>query len=178
MMGDTSNPETLVELFRASMRITAASVSLVTATDDAGTFHGMAVTSAISVSMNPPSMLVAVNRSASIHPVISNSGRFCLNLMGETHFDLLENFSRTELRDRRFAPQHWQEGPAGVPVLQGALASQVCSIEAAHDYSTHTVFIGRVDHVLLPSPSDERLVPLVWMNGSRTSVVSGLQAKP
>jgi flavin reductase (DIM6/NTAB) family NADH-FMN oxidoreductase RutF len=159
------------------MRITAASVSLVTATDRDGVFYGMAVTSAISVSMSPPSMLVAVNRSASIHPVISSSGKFCLNLMGETHFDLLESFSRTDLRDRRFLPEHWQEGPEGVPVLQGALASQICTVEAAHDYNTHTVFIGRVDHVLLPAPTDERLVPLVWMNGSRTSLACGLHAE-
>lgn len=176
-MALTGNQESVTDLFRASMRITAASVSLVTATDRAGTFHGMAVTSAISVSMSPPSMLVAVNRSASIHPVITETGKFCLNLMGETHFDLLESFSRTELRDRRFAPEHWQEGPEGVPVLQGALASQICVVEAAHDYNTHTVFIGRVDHVILPLPSDERLVPLVWMNGSRTSLASALQAK-
>jgi flavin reductase (DIM6/NTAB) family NADH-FMN oxidoreductase RutF len=177
MMALTSGPETVSDLFRASMRITAASVSLITATDRAGTYYGMAVTSAVSLSMAPPSMLVAVNRSASIHPVISDTGKFCLNLMGETHFELMESFSKTDLRGRRFAPEHWDEGPEGVPVLQGALASQICTVEAAYDYNTHTVFIGRVDHVLVPTPTEELLVPLVWMNGSRRSLASSQHTK-
>jgi flavin reductase (DIM6/NTAB) family NADH-FMN oxidoreductase RutF len=168
MMAVTISPESITDLFRASMRIPAASVSLVTAKDRAGSFHGMAVTSAISLSMDPPSMLVAVNRSASVHPVISDTGKFCLNLMSETHLELLECFSRSALRDRRFAREHWQEGPEGLPILRGALASQICTVEAAQDYGTHTIFIGKVDHVLLPAPTEEQVAPLVWMNGSRT----------
>ncbi|GGG14000.1 4-hydroxyphenylacetate 3-monooxygenase [Rhizobium wenxiniae] len=178
MMALTGAPETVKESFRASMRITAASVSLITTTDGEGAYHGMAVTSAVSLSMDPPSMLVAVNRSASIHPFIVDNRRFCLNLMGDTHFNLLESFSRTDLRDRRFLPEHWLEGPGGMPVLRGALASQVCSVADAHHYDTHTIFVGMVEHVLLPTPSEERLVPLVWMNGCRASLASSQQSKP
>lgn len=178
MMAPTGTPETVKESFRTSMRITAASVSLITATDSDGGYHGMAVTSAVSLSMDPPSMLVAVNRSASIHPIIMSSGRFCLNLMGDTHFDLLESFSRADLRDRRFLPEHWVEGPDGLPVLRGALASQVCSVADAHHYKTHTIFVGMVEHVLLPTPTEERLVPLVWMNGSRTLLATCQHSNP
>lgn len=178
MMALTGTPANVTESFRASMRITAASVSLITATDSDGVYHGMAVTSAVSLSMDPPSMLVAVNRSASIHPIISSSGRFCLNLMGDAHFDLLESFSRSDLRDRRFLPEYWVQGPDGVPVLRGALASQVCSVAEAHHYKTHTIFVGMVEHVLLPTPGEERLVPLVWMNGCRTSLTTCQQSKP
>ncbi|NTG45500.1 flavin reductase family protein [Rhizobium rhizogenes] len=177
MMAVTVSPESVTDLFRASMRIMAASVSLITTRDRAGAFHGMAVTSATSLCMSPPSMLVAVNRSASIHPIISDTGKFCLNLMGESHFELLECFSRSELRDRRFAQEHWHEGPDGLPILRGALASQVCTVEAAQDYGTHTIFIGKVDHVLLPAATEERVAPLLWMNGSRTSLANGQSTK-
>lgn len=69
-------PLAVADLFRTSMRIAPAGVSLITARDADGGFHGMAVTSATSLSMSPPSMLVAVNRSASVHPIISSSHRF------------------------------------------------------------------------------------------------------
>lgn len=178
MMVATISPESLSELFRASMRIAAASVSLVTARDADGRHHGMAVTSATSLSMSPPSMMVAINRSASIHPVILETGKFCLNLMGEAHHEILERFSRSDLRDTRFSQEHWQEGPDGLPVLLGALSSQICTVEAAHDFSTHTIFVGRVDHVLLPAQGDETAAPLIWMNGTRKSLATGFPTKP
>ena len=153
MTAGAITPRTLADLFRASMRIFPASVSLLTARDVDGSYHGIAVTSATSVSMSPPSMLVAVNRAASIHPIISLNGQFCLNLMGEVHGAILERFSRSDMRHARFSREHWQEGPGGLPVLRGALSSQICAVEAAHNYSTHTIFVGRVDDVVLPEIS-------------------------
>ena len=127
------------------MRIAPAGVSLITARDADGGFHGMAVTSATSLSMSPPSMLVAVNQSASVHPIISSSHRFCLNLMGEFHGDILERFSRSDMRTTRSTSEHWREGPGGLSVLRGTLSSQICTAEVAHDYGTHTIFVGRID---------------------------------
>jgi flavin reductase (DIM6/NTAB) family NADH-FMN oxidoreductase RutF len=169
MMVAKISQETLIDLFKASMRVAAASVSLVTARDEEGNFHGMAVTSASSLSMDPPSMVVAVNRSASVHPVISSTGQFSLNLMHESHHPILQFFSRSDMRDKRFATENWQEGPDGLPVLRGALCTQICSVDGTLDYGTHTIFIGRVQHVLLPE-SDNTIAPLVWMNGSRSTI--------
>ena len=174
-VGEVS-PRAVADLFRTSMRIAPAGVSLITARDADGGFHGMAVTSATSLSMSPPSMLVAVNRSASVHPIISSSHRFCLNLMGEFHGDILERFSRSDMRTTRFISEHWREGPGGLPVLRGALSSHVCSVEAAHDYGTHTIFIGRVDEVFLPEISVGNLSPLIWLNGSCASLAATCKA--
>lgn len=162
-----TTPRSLADDFRASMRVCAASVSLVTARDEAGGFHGMAVTSAASLSMEPPSMMVAVNRSASIHPVISRTGRFCLNLMSDDHGGLLECFSRSDMRDRRFAAEHWVEGMGGLPTLRGALSVHVCTVVAAHDFGTHTVFFGQVDDVILPATMAQSFAPIIWLNGAR-----------
>jgi flavin reductase (DIM6/NTAB) family NADH-FMN oxidoreductase RutF len=152
------------------MRLVAASVSLVTARDGAGIWHGMAVTSAGSLSMEPPSMMVAVNRTASIHPVITETGRFTLNLMDESHCSLLERFSRSDLRDQRFMPEDWIDVGQGGPVLKGALCAHVCTVSEAHDFGTHTVFFGRVDDVILPDPIAQHPAPILWLNGKRASV--------
>ncbi|ABL68316.1 flavin reductase family protein [Paracoccus denitrificans] len=165
---DVASP--LRDTFRASMRPVAASVSVVASGDAAGAWHGMAVTSAVSLSMEPPSMMVAVNRSASVHPVIQGAGWFSLNLMAECHADLLEAFSRSDLRDRRFLPEHWSAGLQGLPVLKDALSTHLCRVTAAHDFGTHTVFFGQVEDVILPEPAARTLAPLVWFNGARAAL--------
>ena len=116
------------EAFRTCLRLVAASVSLVTARDADGTWHGMAVTSASSLSMGPPSMMVAVKRTASIHPVIAATRHFSLNLMDESHGALLERFSRSDMRDQRFLPEDWVEAGQHGPVLKGAVCAHVCTV--------------------------------------------------
>jgi flavin reductase (DIM6/NTAB) family NADH-FMN oxidoreductase RutF len=162
--------KTIGDAFRASMRLVAASVSLVTARDAEGVWHGMAVTSTGSLSMEPPSMMVAINLSASIHPVIRTNGHFTLNLMGETHAALLERFSRSELRDQRFSPEDWTPSDQGGPILKGALCAHVCTVVEAHEFGTHTVFFGSVDDVVLPNPTAQTPAPILWLNGKRASI--------
>jgi flavin reductase (DIM6/NTAB) family NADH-FMN oxidoreductase RutF len=160
------------EAFRASMRLVASSVSLVTARNAAGEWHGMAVTSAGSLSMDPPSMMVAVNQSASIHPVICQSGRFTLNLMDESHGALLEPFARSDMRDRRFCAEDWIAAGLGGPVLKGALCSHVCSVAETHVFGTHTVFFGTIDDVILPNDLAHTPAPILWLNGRRASIAA------
>lgn len=170
MSTDSMTGLSLAEAFRASMRSVAASVSIVATQDEAGRFHGMAVTSATSLSMEPPSMMVAINRTASIHPVMLRTGRFSLNLMDEQHSPLLEAFSRSDLRDRRFGAEHWRQGTGGLPVLDRALACHVCRVVETHDFGTHTVFFGRVDEVILPATTGSPVTPIIWCNGGRIPV--------
>jgi flavin reductase (DIM6/NTAB) family NADH-FMN oxidoreductase RutF len=170
MSADAMASQTIREAFRASMRLVASSVSLVTARDAAGDWHGMAVTSAGSLSMEPPSMMVAVNRNASIYPVILQTGRFTLNLIDEAQAALLEPFARSDMRDRRFVPADWAAAGLGGPVLKGALCSHVCTVANAHDFGTHTVFFGTVDDVILPDQMSADPAPVLWLNGKRASV--------
>jgi flavin reductase (DIM6/NTAB) family NADH-FMN oxidoreductase RutF len=156
--------------FRTSMRATAASVALLTSRSADGGSSGMAVTSWGSLSMDPPSMLVAVNRSASVHAVIVASRQFCLNLMSDAHADILERFSRSDMREKRFNAEDWDEGPQKLPVLRGALASQICTVQGTYDYGTHTIFLGRVEDVILSDPANNCQSPLIWLNGSLASL--------
>lgn len=169
-MVEENTTQALLDKFKTSMRAAAASISLLTARDAKGDYHGMAVTSWASLSMNPPSMMVAVNQAASVHRIISESRRFCLNLMCNAQDGILEEFSRSDLRHKRFKADHWRESQLGLPVLRDALSSQVCSVEAAHDYGTHTIFIGRVEEVFVDFPDLKSRQPLIWCNGSRAGL--------
>lgn len=170
MSAEVLGNQSIREAFRSSMRLVASSVSLVTARDAAGVWHGMAVTSAGSLSMDPPSMMVAVNRSASIHPVILETGRFTLNLIDESQAALMEPFARSDMRDRRFVPDDWMAVGLGGPVLKGALCSHVCTVAETHEFGTHTVFFGTVDNVILSDHKAQEPAPVLWLNGKRASV--------
>lgn len=162
----------IMDAFKASMRLVASSVSLVTARDANGIWHGMAVTSAGSLSMDPPSMMVAVNRTASIHPVILGTGYFTLNLLDQSQATLLEPFARSDMRDQRFTSDSWVAAGLSGPVLKGALCSHVCRVAATHDFGTHTVFFGTVEGVTLPETTAQAPAPVLWLNGKRASVAA------
>lgn len=148
--------------FRSAMRRVAATVALVTTRDAQGCPHGVAASSVIPVSMDPPSMLVAVNRGASIHLPLSAVRRFCVNVLGSGQHELLARFSQSALRDQRFAGNDWQQGPRELPWLASAPAAVFCEVEQSIDYGTHTIFIGRVHDIVFGSDAE----PMVWLGGA------------
>ena len=70
--------------FRQAMRRLATTVALVT-TGKGDNWAGMAATAVVSVCADPPTLLVAVNRTASIHPIVHAEKRFCVSLLSERH---------------------------------------------------------------------------------------------
>ncbi len=164
---------------KEAMRRLASSVAIVTGRDADGQPHGMAASAVIPVSMDPPSMLVAVNRDAGIHPVLQRTGRYCINLLADDQHALLKPFSQTALREQRFRSDDWRDArsPAGGPLpwLDGAPAAITCEVDRTVDYGTHTLFIGRVVHVRC-APSEAATgtgapQPLVWLAGQRARLV-------
>lgn len=161
----------LSDHFREAMRGLATSVTIVTSRDRDGSPHGMAASAVIPVSMDPPSMLVAVNRDAGLHPVLKRSERFCINLLSERQHALLAPFSQTALRGQRFRSEDWTDAwvsdPDRLPWLADAAAVIDCRVDQANDYGTHTLFVGRVIVVRRRARDDEGPNPLVWFAGQR-----------
>jgi flavin reductase len=146
--------------FRQAMRRLATTVALITS-GQGENWAGMAATAVVSVCADPPTLLVAVNRTASLHPTLHAEKRFCVNLLSERHRQLVGVFSGGKKGFERFATGAWIAGPNGLPILSDALASLVCSTETALDVGTHTLFIGRVEHVI----NHDDIDPLVWVDG-------------
>ncbi|HVY99055.1 MAG TPA: flavin reductase family protein [Dongiaceae bacterium] len=150
------------------MRRFAASVTIVTAVDERGRPHGMAASAVTSVSVDPPSMLVAVNRAASLHPVLARAAHFCINVLGSDQLDVVERFSRSDLRDRRFELGRWVTGTAGLPRLADGRSAIFCRMDRIVDYATHSLHLG----VVIDVADGEASLPLVWLNGSRAEITS------
>lgn len=68
---------------KEAMRNVPSTVALITSRDAEGTPYGMAASAVISVTIDPPAVLVAVNRTAGIHPVLEMSGRLCINFLAK-----------------------------------------------------------------------------------------------
>ncbi len=150
--------------FRHAMRRLATTIALVTTGRDQE-WTGMAATAVVSVCAEPPTLLVAVNRTASIYPLLHAEKRFCVNLLSEAHRDLVGIFSGQKKGYERFETGNWIAGPDGLPVLADALSSLTCRTESTLDIGTHTLFIGVVEQV---SNHDE-INPLVWVDGGFAS---------
>jgi flavin reductase (DIM6/NTAB) family NADH-FMN oxidoreductase RutF len=153
------------ESLRMALRATPVNVSILTTRDRAGVNHGLAVTTAVPFSTHRPAMIVAVKHSASAYPAIRDSSYFCLNQIAAEEIDLLDRFSRSDLRAQRFASGRWSVGPHGLPYLDSATACFFCDVQGAHAHEDQTVFIGRIDGVRLGQDGQDRREPLIWING-------------
>jgi flavin reductase (DIM6/NTAB) family NADH-FMN oxidoreductase RutF len=146
-MNDHDNQaETLAAAFKAAMRRLVATVTIVTNRDPAdGNRLGMTATAVTSLSVDPPSLLVCVNRSATMHPTLALGSRFCVNILGSPHADLARNFGGGVDPELRFEAGEWRDDPDGVPFLADAVATVFCRVDQLIDYATHSIVIGRVE---------------------------------
>jgi flavin reductase (DIM6/NTAB) family NADH-FMN oxidoreductase RutF len=147
--------------FKSAMRRLAATVSIIATGGPEGTRYGMTATAVTSVSLDPPSLLVCVNRNASIHDPLCELGRFCINVLGTGHEDHCLDFSGRTMGESRFERGSWQTR-FGVPYLVDAQASIFCEVDERLGYGSHTIFIGRVTDCLVRG--DAR--PLIYVNGT------------
>ncbi|MBU6393034.1 MAG: flavin reductase family protein [Sphingomonadales bacterium] len=154
-------PEELPALFRAAMRRLAASVSIVVAKGSDGPV-GMAATSITSLTVDPPAVLVCVNRATSLHAVLEPTAPLSVNLLSRDQQAVSAAFGGGVARDERFKVGDWKQSDNGLPVLQAAQANLLCVIDAMLAYGTHSIVIARV----LEAKVSEAVAPLIYQDGA------------
>jgi flavin reductase (DIM6/NTAB) family NADH-FMN oxidoreductase RutF len=131
--------------FKKALRSVSGSVSIVTS----GLMparHGLTVTAASSLSVEPSTVLVCVNKTAGAHDTIVKTKAFGWNVLTAQHVDLAQKFAGIDgsKGDIRFSEGRWTELVSGSPILIGALCSFDCQVIGMHSVGTHTVFFGAV----------------------------------
>jgi flavin reductase (DIM6/NTAB) family NADH-FMN oxidoreductase RutF len=152
----------LVADAKLALRRLASSVSVVTCCRG-GQNYAMTATSVSALSMEPPSMLVCVNRSAKFHDALSSAGDFAINILSRAHVDISRLCSGGGAAESRFAVGRW-ETRAAAPVLTDAQAAIVCRKEQELEYGTHTIFMGRIVSIATNGDVD----PLIYVDGQYT----------
>lgn len=160
--GEAQDNMAMAKQMRLAMRRLAASVSVVSSVDEQDRIQAMTATSVTSLTLEPPALLVCINHWAAVHGPMEAGRGFCVNILARNQQPIAENCSRgrDESRDHLSA-DNWQTGPDGIPYLPGAQANLFCHNDKSICYATHTIFIGRVQHVQLHGDVD----PLIYLNG-------------
>lgn len=152
----------LTKDFIFAMRRLASGVSVITCCDSDGLWHGMTATSVTSLTAEPASLLVCVNKSSRFFAAMHECTRFCVNVLGADQVDVSTAFGRPMPSEQRFQVGVWTVNEEGVPVLDAAQSSVTCQVDQVHEYATHMIFIGRV----LACDASPTVSPLVYQNGS------------
>lgn len=110
---------------------------------------GLLITSGTSVSIDPPTLLLCVNKSASAHPFFKKDEAFGWSVLGKNHRKLAEQFAGfggTKGKDR-YQGEEWRVGASGVQILKNAPVAFECSIDDVLERETHSIVIGLVTKI-------------------------------
>lgn len=131
--------------FREAMSRLGAAVNVITSAGQSGRV-GFTATAVCSVSDQPPTLLVCMNRSSSLHSILRENGVLCVNTLADAQRDLSPVFAGLTgvWGEDRFKVAHWRELTTGAPVLNDALVSFDCTIDRAIEVGTHDVFFCSV----------------------------------
>ena len=130
------------EDFRLALRRFPTGVTIVTTMLEERP-KGFTANAFASVSLEPPMVLICVNRQARSHPIISQAGRFCVNILALEQAALAKRFATRGTPDP-FGDTAYHLASTGSPVIEGSLAYLDCLLAEEHSAGTHTVFIGEV----------------------------------
>jgi flavin reductase (DIM6/NTAB) family NADH-FMN oxidoreductase RutF/DNA-binding FadR family transcriptional regulator len=145
------------EEFRDIIGRFASGVTVITASQD-GERKGTTASAFTSLSLDPPMVLVCLNRSSSTCVAVTAAKRFAVNILGEDQAAEAMSFAKKE--GDKFAGTEVQTGHHGVPLLANALATLECSVEEVFSGGTHSVFFGAVERASARSGA-----PLAYFRG-------------
>lgn len=167
-MAAETDKSAIADGLKLAMRRLPGPVALVTTCEPDGSGPaGLVASALIPVSMDPPSMLVAINQSSTTHQVISRSQRFCISLLGTGQTAFVGLFTDGTLRDKRFDSDEW-EYRGGLPYLTTACSNIFCTVGRTLIFGTHELFVGEVEDVRGECPEGQN--PLGWMEGDFASL--------
>ena len=129
--------------FLDAMACLGAAVNIITTDGPAGE-AGFTASAVCSVTDSPPTLLVCLNRGASVWPVFNDNRTLCVNTLSAGQESLSNLFGgKTPMADR-FAAAQWQTGATGCPRLADALASFDCRISQVVSVGTHDILFCEI----------------------------------
>lgn len=147
--------------FRDVMGHLAGGVAVVTSRAPDGTRCGLTATAVCSVSLEPPLVLVSVDRDSRTHEAIEASGIYAVNLLSAEHVETAERFATKE--PDKFGGLELRTATTGAPVLDACLGFLDCEVVREVPAGDHTLFVGRVEAAAIQG--EEVGEPLIYHLG-------------
>jgi flavin reductase (DIM6/NTAB) family NADH-FMN oxidoreductase RutF len=123
-------------------------VTIVTTIDRETGPAGMAANSFTSVSLEPPLVLISVDRSANSYRALESSGRYVVHILGAHQEDLCRRFARSDLSGQeKLEGVSWAPGLGEVPLLGDYLVRLECRVVNAIEGGDHVIYLGQVERM-------------------------------
>ena len=134
----------------------ASGVTVITAQHD-GRLLGTTASAVSSLSLEPPMLLVCLNKTSTTGQGIAQAGRFAVNILAEDQADAAMQFAS---KGDKFAGVNVLYGAGGEPLLEDALANLECRVVEEVTGGTHSVFLAEVEHA-----TGRQGAPLAYFRG-------------
>ena len=139
----------------------ATGVTVITTKDTTGKPFGLTANSYTSLSLDPPLVLVCVDKKVDCYACFDQSKVFVVNILSEGQDQLSTRFATKGIE--KFEGVAVRQGNLGVPLLDGAVAYIECTLVSAYEGGDHTIYVGEVQAA---SASGDR--PLLFFKGKYT----------
>lgn len=120
--------------------------------------RGLAVNAFSSISLEPPMVMVCVQRTSSTYECLFRASHLAINILSTDQLDVVTRFASKSAD--KFSGVDWTPGRFGSPLLERSSARMEVEIRERLQASTHTIFIGRV-----VDASASELHPMVYSAG-------------
>jgi flavin reductase (DIM6/NTAB) family NADH-FMN oxidoreductase RutF len=155
--------------FRQAMGHFATGVAIVGATDENETPYGSTASAITSVSLDPPLLLVCMQRRSVTLGVLLRAGFFSLSVLDAGQTNVAQRFAHSSSASG-WMGLDFHRGASGAPMLDAALATIEASVHDVADGGDHEIVIGRtltVDH------PEEQVAPLLFYRGTFAGLPEG-----
>lgn len=129
--------------FRRILGHWVSGVAIITARTVDGQPCGLTANAVASLSLDPPLVLVCIDRDANSHDCIRDAGSFSVNVLASDGERVARRFAEQESGDKFDGIAHHVE-VSGAPVLDDALAWVDCRVHEVYPGGDHTIYIGEV----------------------------------
>ena len=143
---------------RSVMGHFATGVTVITTMDKAGTPFGLTANAFTSLSLNPPLILVCIDKGVQCYSCFEESKIFAVNLLNEDQEELSRRFATKGIE--KFAGIEWHKGRHGVALLDGAIGYIECKVARSYEGGDHTIYVGEIVNA---AASGDR--PLIFFKG-------------
>lgn len=149
--------------YRNGMSRFAAAVNIVTTNGPAGS-AGFTASAVCSVTDDPPTVVVCLNRASQLHTMFQENGVFCVSTLASDQRELAEMFAHRAGVPmlERFVLPHWEKLSTGAPAVRDALACFDCCISLVQEIGTHYAMYGEVQEIR----TSDRTSALLYLNRS------------
>ena len=134
---------TLQSGLKQAMRVYPQGVAVATADSPDGP-KGITVSSFISVSLDPPLVLISIAKGSALHPLFSGAKTYAVSFLADDQKSVSDRFAGRTREKERFDGIGFTKGVTGSPIIAGARAAIECRAWKVYDGGDHSILVGEV----------------------------------